>query len=318
MNTETRLIQVKTFMKRALRVASMPVLVPLTLVNRPKKTEGFADLLSVVAIAKDEAPYIREWVEFYRVVGVSRIYLYDNGSTDGMKERIADYIDDGFVVYTPFPGIARQYAAYMDAIERFKYQTKYMAFIDCDEFLMPCAPENRLDELVDTLFNSFGNGVGGIAVNWRVYGPSGHQKKPEGLVLEEYLQREPNAYHGNGCIKTIANPRAILKYRHAHYPIYYAGYRNIDVDGRRVDGAWNFRETQSDPHTLRINHYYTKSREEFLERRSRRVADREDPMIRSRETLLHELSVLDANTVYDGIGLVYAHMIHEYNAQGGD
>ena len=317
MNENTK-IQATTLIKRMLRIAAMPILIPISMKHRPTMVEHYPDMLSIVAIAKDEAPYIREWVEFYRIVGVSRIYLYDNGSTDGMKQRVADYIDSGFVVYTSVPGVARQYAAYMDAITRFKYTTKYMAFIDCDEFLMPCAPGNQLGELVDSLFGSFGRGVGGIAVNWRVYGPSGHEVRPDGLVLEEYLQREPNDYHGNGCIKTIANPRAILKYQHAHYPIYYAGYRNIDVDGHRVDGAWNFRETQEDPHTLRINHYYTKSYEEFLKRRSRRVADREDPMIRSREALLDELAALDAHTVYDGIGLVYAHMIHEYEAHSGE
>lgn len=307
-------VQATALIKRLLRIASMPILIPVSIKHKPTKTDVFPDLLSIVAIAKDEAPYIREWVEFYKVVGVSRIYLYDNGSTDGMKNRIADYIDDGFVVYTPFPGVARQYAAYMDAIAQFKYQTKYMAFIDCDEFLMPCAPESRLDRLVDTLFDSFGKGIGGIAVNWRVYGPSGHETKPEGLVLKEYLRREPNSYHGNGCIKTIANPRVILKYQHAHYPIFYAGYRNVDVDGKRVDGAWNFRGMKEDPHTLRINHYYTKSREEFFDRRSRRVADREDPMIRSHEVLEQELEELEANTVYDGIGLTYAHMIREYDS----
>lgn len=315
MNTAECIIRIKTCLKRTLRIMSMPILVPLTLMHRPKKTYGFPDTLSVVAIAKDEAPYIREWVEFYKVVGVSRIYLYDNGSTDGMRDRIADFIDSGFVVYTTFPGIARQYAAYMDAIARYKYQTRYMAFVDCDEFVMPCDLEKSLAEVVSALFDRYGKGVGGITVNWTVYGPSGHREQPDGLVLEEYLQREPNDYFPNACIKTIANPRAILKYQHAHYPIYYAGYRNVDVDGRRVDGAYDFSELNRDPHVLRLNHYYTKSYAEYLKRRSRRVADRQSPMIRPPEVLKRELAELDANTVYDDSGLVYAQRVKRLDAR---
>jgi len=38
--------------------------------------------LSICAIFKDEAPYLPEWIEFHRLVGVERFFLYDNGSGD--------------------------------------------------------------------------------------------------------------------------------------------------------------------------------------------------------------------------------------------
>lgn len=37
--------------------------------------------LAIVAIAKNEAEYIREWVVFHKIIGVSHIYLYNNDST---------------------------------------------------------------------------------------------------------------------------------------------------------------------------------------------------------------------------------------------
>ena len=46
------------------------------------------DKLAIVAIAKNESDYIREWVAYHKVIGVERIYLYDNDSTDGTKEEI--------------------------------------------------------------------------------------------------------------------------------------------------------------------------------------------------------------------------------------
>lgn len=315
MVANNRDLRLRTYIKRALRIASMPILIPITIRDRPKHVDHFPDLLSVVAIAKNEGEYIREWVEFYKTIGVSRIYLYDNDSPDNMKDRIADFIEEGFVVYTLFPGIAQQYDAYMDAISKYKYVTKYMAFVDCDEFLMPCDPNASLGATVDELFKKYGKGVGGITVNWKIYGPSGHKTKPTGLVLEEYTQRKVNDYPVNATIKTIANPRAILYIRHAHYPIYYAGYRNVNVEGKRIDGPYDFSALEHDPHILRLNHYYSKSHEEYLERRSRRVADRKEPMIRSREVLEQELVRLDSDTVYDDSGLPHARDVKRLEAK---
>ena len=32
--------------------------------------------LSIVAISKNEAPYIKEWIEYHKLVGVERFYFY--------------------------------------------------------------------------------------------------------------------------------------------------------------------------------------------------------------------------------------------------
>ena len=38
--------------------------------------------LSICAIYRDEAFYLREWLEFHRLVGVERFFLYHNLSID--------------------------------------------------------------------------------------------------------------------------------------------------------------------------------------------------------------------------------------------
>jgi hypothetical protein len=38
--------------------------------------------LSICAIFKDEAPYLQEWIEFHRLLGVEKFYLYNNNSRD--------------------------------------------------------------------------------------------------------------------------------------------------------------------------------------------------------------------------------------------
>ena len=34
--------------------------------------------LSVCAIFKDEASYLKEWIEYHKLVGVQHFYLYEN------------------------------------------------------------------------------------------------------------------------------------------------------------------------------------------------------------------------------------------------
>ena len=44
--------------------------------------EDYKNKLSFVAIVKNEAPYIVEWIEFHRLVGVDKFYIYDNESSE--------------------------------------------------------------------------------------------------------------------------------------------------------------------------------------------------------------------------------------------
>ena len=48
---------------------------------RRRTPAGNQAYLAVCAIYRDEAPYLREWIEFHRLVGVERFFLYDNRST---------------------------------------------------------------------------------------------------------------------------------------------------------------------------------------------------------------------------------------------
>ena len=61
--------------------------------------------LSICASFRNEAPYLREWIEFHRMMGVDRFYLYDNRSEDGWKAVLQPFIDMGIVevTYWKFP-----------------------------------------------------------------------------------------------------------------------------------------------------------------------------------------------------------------------
>ena len=96
---------------------------------------------------KNEAPYIREWITYHRIVGVEHFYIYDNESEDNLKEVLQPYIDARVVTYIYFPGCLKQKAAYNNAIKCFKNETKWIAIIDIDEFIVPIKTEKIIDAL---------------------------------------------------------------------------------------------------------------------------------------------------------------------------
>ena len=256
-----------------------------------EKVDADAVTLAVVAIIKNEAAYIEEWVKYHILVGVERFYLYDNGSTDETRTLLAPYIQKGLIVLKEFPGQKRQLPAYNDAIKNYKHQTRYMAFIDADEFLFSCEPDKSVRQEVEEMFSEYPN-AGGFAINWRMFGSSGHVKKPEGGVLENFLYRAKEDKRGNRCIKTIADPRRIYQYAHSHYPTYYRGYYSLDERGNRVDGWGNTAEVIK---RIRINHYYTKSEEEWVARRKLGRVDGKGDANRS----IEDFHAYDYSDIYD-------------------
>ena len=100
-------------------------------VREVKGREG----LALVLIAKNEAPYIEEWLNFHVKQGVSHFIIYDNESMDNFYEVLKPYINSGLVTYHVIKGKVRQVDAYNIAIANYGDKFKYMGFIDADEFM---------------------------------------------------------------------------------------------------------------------------------------------------------------------------------------
>ena len=234
--------------------------------HNPMRKQGIA----IVAIAKNESEYIREWVAFHKAVGFDRIILYDNDSTDNMRDKIKCFISDGFVIYETISGEGLQLKTYNLALKKYGKRYRYCAFIDCDEFLFPIDNTKDLCGLLDS-YVAKDYHIGGWAVNWCLYGSSGHEKKPNGGVIENFTWRAqlPDG-QGNQCIKTIVIPDRVKYFNHPHYPIYKRGFYNVDFSGRVVP---DWRNRIVDYVGFRINHYFTKSKQEWIERRSMKRAD---------------------------------------------
>ena len=88
---------------------------------------------------KDEGSYLVEWLEFHKLVGVERFFLYDNTSTDNTIDVLRPYIESGEVIYHYWPHKPGQMSAYTHCLNNHRYDSEWIAFIDLDEFNLPSA-----------------------------------------------------------------------------------------------------------------------------------------------------------------------------------
>lgn len=224
--------------------------------------------LAVCAIYRNEGPYLREWVEFHRLVGVEKFFLYDNRSTDDHREQLAPYIADGCVEMRPWPDVPGQITAYAHCLETRRDQARWIAFIDLDEFLFSPTLASLPEILAD--YERFP----AVVVNWATFGSSGHRTRPEGLVVENYLCRAPDDHMHNQHVKSVVDPRRTLRSRgvNPHCFMYSEGFA-VDEQGRPLDRT-PFGMTDGVSFArLRINHYYIKSEEQWEAKRMTPMAN---------------------------------------------
>ena len=210
--------------------------------------------LSICAIYRWEGPYLREWVAFHRLMGVERFFLYDNRSDDEHREALDPYLRDGTVELTEWQMFPGQVEAYTDCIERHRDGSRWIAFIDIDEFLF--SPTGRPLPEVLARFERWA----GVGVNRVTFGTSGHETRPPGLVLENYTRRIAHPNPRKTAIKSIVDPRRVVRALGPHH----FEYR----EGHLVDEAENPLEAQhsitDSCDVLRVNHYFTRSEEERM------------------------------------------------------
>lgn len=254
--------------------------------------------LSIAAIIKNE-DYIIEWVEYHLMVGVQHFYIYDNESTNGLERKLHKYIQDGIVTYIYWPGKYQQMPVYKHAVSHFQYKTKWLAIIDGDEYIVPVEKDRLIPQILDdidakclTLPRNYS--VGGVSLQWRTYGTCGHKTKCPGLIFENYRYRAEDDHKYSTHIKTVCNPRVVVDITDPHFVKYIPDYFTVSENCSTINGSTFYDAACK---KLRLNHYRSKSEEEFLEKNRRGWPDRD---LQLKENALYEANV-ECSKVYDPI-----------------
>jgi hypothetical protein len=228
--------------------------------------------LSLCCIIKDEDEAIEEWVAFHLSVGADYIIVVDNGPSQYLPDILAPYRQAGVVELVTFTARGeQQQRAYERVIKKMAGKTRWLGFIDVDEFLFP-VDRDSLPEVLHGFED-----VAGVAVNWVSFGSNGHEKRPDGFVIDNFTDRgeldhifpwprlrrkhlpesDPAAYLPmNTHVKTILDPARVKNFRTAHHFSFLPGHICVTENREPISEPVSERVSVE---KLRINHYWSKS-----------------------------------------------------------
>lgn len=222
--------------------------------------------LSICTIFRDDARFLKEWIEYHKLIGVQHFYLFDNLSQDDYLTVLEPYIISGEVSLTAWPHESNDMQTW-DRIQRQAYEkgvelsigvSKWLAIIDTDEFIVPMLTYNLVDFLKDY------EDYGGLGINWVTFGTSGVTKIPEDkLMIETLLLRakdhEVKASHW--IIKSIVQPeRIVFPIKSVHSLSYKNGFGCVDTDFGNI---FNEITTTIKFDKVRLHHYRFRDRDFF-------------------------------------------------------
>ena len=230
-----------------------------------KKTYG----VSICAIFKNESQYLKEWIEYHLLIGVDHFYLYNNNSEDNYIEVLADYIKKGSVTLIDWPYNQAQMQAYCDCIEKYKSDSNWIGFIDIDEFVVP-RKQNSIYDVMEKykIFPA-------IVFYWRLFGTSGRiDRNKKGLVIEDFVCCWEKYDEVGKCFYNTAyafdfsfkRNKCLHHYMWAKYKFIY--YPPFNVERYSMPRKY-FNRLKSDDLEMQINHYFTKSYNEYLEKKAK-------------------------------------------------
>lgn len=216
---------------------------------------------AVCAVVKDEDRYIHEWVEYHLLLGFNSIHIFDNSNNGSAK--IA-YLPQQFgtaVKVNHAPGDGKQlkiYNLFVEHIARVSVDPMWVAFIDVDEFIVL-----RGHSTIQSFLSEVAPSGGAVALNRVQFGSNGNIQYEPAPVLGRFTARKVLA---EKVLKSIVYIPDVLEVR-LNDNVLRDGAYTVNPSGNKI--KTNYKVSNHSISIAYINHYYTKSLEEFKTKKLR-------------------------------------------------
>lgn len=218
--------------------------------------------LAAVLLVKDENEYLPEWLAWHVAQGVEHFYIYDDSRESSVMDVLGDYAALCTVRDAKRYQYHLQFEAYIDALRRFGGEAEWMAFIDADEFLRSVDGTS-----ITNVLNAMPASAAAVLCPWVVYNANGQTLKTSGTVRERFTQTVEWPL-SNPNWKSIVRP-ALVETMAAHSPLKMSeGAILVDAHGVEVEDKHSLPVDK-----LVVDHYFTKSYEEWVERLAKGSCD---------------------------------------------
>lgn len=208
---------------------------------------------------RDDNDYLDEWIKYHLAIGFEHIVMYDHKSKIPVQNIWGDKVS---VIRVERDSLFEP--EYLNQTTLKTYPSHWMAMLDIDEFIVMFEEKDIKKFLVKY------DDYAALGVPWSIYGSSGHMHKPDGLVKDNYLWRRPDEPQ---WIKSIINTQYCTRIIDPHRgeytrPAVNEMFEVIPAPGAITDAPRAF---------IKINHYFTKSYDEWLKKVERGTGNPNTP-----------------------------------------
>lgn len=216
--------------------------------------------VSICSCFKNEAPFLKEWIEYHRLIGFDHFYLYNNNSTDNYREVLTPYIEDGIVTLKDFTIVPVQVPAYHDFYVHHRQETKWVALIDLDEFFCLFRDTN-----IKSWISRFSK-YPVVCTYWKFFNSSGLLEHDfSKLVMEQYILSSEKYINIGKCFINTRFQIDPFERSMIHFPtVLWRGLKIPAINEAGNYAIWGIQKIKPNQFTIQINHYWSKAFYQYI------------------------------------------------------
>jgi len=214
--------------------------------------------ICICSIGKNENLYLKEFLDYYLLLGVKKIILFDNNDINGenFKEIIENYYSNKDVDIIDVRGMT----SIQIPIYNYCYQNNYnlydwIGFIDLDEYIYIKKKININSYFYNKRFEKCEL----VFLNWMIYNDNNLIKYDNRTLKERFKNIKKHSNKGKsfvrGGIKNLLMPNTHIPLINVHY---FCNSRGVKINPKNLMN----KIIEYKPLAY-IKHYYTKTVEEF-------------------------------------------------------
>jgi hypothetical protein len=226
--------------------------------------------IAIMTIFKNEQDYLEEWLDYHILQGIEQIYMYCNDSNINNYPFLSNIKYQQYITLIDWTNKKNegrktvQKQAYTHCVVNYADSCQFLLMLDIDEFLVPIKNFKSVSQYIYSIKSQW-DSIMGFKIQRYNFGSNGHINKPKGSVMSNYLLHEKIC----SSYKTMANTNYINK------DAFFYGVHDFNFikNGKLFNKYFGYHETKYPNRCnvdsineipLVINHYYTKSYEEYI------------------------------------------------------
>ena len=259
---------------------------PHSVVQTARKTHegdiGMAQTTTLIATARNEGPFLLEWVAYHRAIGFDRIIILSDPSQDGTENLLDKLSDARAITHIPRQAQAeidtkgfrnRAYAHALTLTE--VQQSDWVMVLDIDEYLNIHVGSGTLSDLFTAMEKQGQTDV--ISLSWRIFGNAAQTEFINRLLLPRFTRAAPHdqvLHEKHLGVKSLFRPGPVVRigphrprlgpeHRNGHTTTIWRNGSGQDVTEVLLENGWALTEDTRGATLAQVNHYPIRSNAVF-------------------------------------------------------